>query len=131
MTVREPNFRSAARRVRGLGAARTGTSHFIMQRVTSVALIFLTVAFIVVAIALLGRNHAAVVQILGSPIVAVIILLFVAATVYHMWVGMQEIIIDYVHDDAPKFGALLANSFFCAVIGVACIFAIFKLSFGV
>ena len=131
MTVREPNFRSAARRVRGLGAARTGTSHFIMQRVTSVALIFLTVAFIVVAIALLGRNHAAVVQILGSPIVAVIILLFVAATVYHMWVGMQEIIIDYVHDDAPKFAALLANSFFCIVVGVACAFAILKLSFGV
>jgi succinate dehydrogenase / fumarate reductase membrane anchor subunit len=48
-----------------------------------------------------------------------------------MWIGMQEIIIDYVHDDGPKFAALLANSFFCVVIGVACAFAIFKLSFGV
>ena len=131
MSVREPNFRSAARRVRGLGAARTGTSHFIMQRVTSVALVFLTVAFIVIAIALLGRNHAAVVQILGSPVVAVIVLLFVGATVYHMWIGMQEIIIDYVHDDGPKFAVLLANSFFCIVVGVACAFAILKLSFGV
>jgi len=131
MSVREPDFRSAARRVRGLGAARTGTSHFIMQRVTSVALVFLTVAFIVIAIALLGRNHAAVVQILGSPVVAVIMLLFVGATVYHMWIGMQEIIIDYVHDDRPKFAVLLANSFFCIVVGVACAFAILKLSFGV
>ena len=131
MSVREPDFRSAARRVRGLGAARTGTSHFIMQRVTSVALVFLTVAFIVIAIALLGRNHAAVVQILGSPVVAVIMLLFVGATVYHMWIGMQEIIIDYVHDDGPKFAVLLANSFFCIVVGVACAFAILKLSFGV
>ena len=131
MTVGAPSFRAAARRVRGLGAARTGTSHFIMQRVTSVALIFLTVAFIVVAIALLGRNHAAVVQILGSPVVAVIMLLFVGATVYHMWIGMQEIVIDYVHDDGPKFAVLLANSFFCIVVGVACAFAILKLSFGV
>ena len=131
MTAREPNFRSAARRVRGLGAARSGTGHFIGLRVTSVALLFLTVAFFVITIALLGRNHAAVVQILGSPVVAVIMLLFVGSTIYHMWIGMQEIIIDYVHDDGPKFAALLANSFFCVVIGVACVYAILKLSFGV
>lgn len=131
MNVRDGNFRSAARQVRGLGAAHSGTGHFIGVRVTSVALFFLTVAFIVIAIALLGRNHAAVVQILGSPIVAVIMLLFIGSTTYHMWIGMQEIIIDYVHDDGLKFTALLANSFFCAVVGVACAFAILKLSFGV
>ena len=131
MSLRNPQFRSAARRVRGLGAARSGTGHFIASRVTSVALLFLSVAFIAVVIGLLGRNHAAVVQILGSPLVAVLMLLFVGTTVYHMWIGMQEIIIDYVHEDGPKFAALIANSFFCVVIGVACVFAILKLSFGV
>ncbi len=131
MSLHNPQYRSAARRVRGLGAAHTGTSHFIAQRVTSVALLFLSIFFVAIVVGLLGRNHAAVVQILGSPLVAVPMLLFVGATIYHMWIGMQEIIIDYVHDDIPKFAVLLANSFFCIVVGIVCGFAIFKLSFGV
>ena len=112
-------------------SARGGTQTFWHQRITSVAGVPLTVAFIAIVVALLGRNHAAIVQVLGSPLVAIVVILFVACTAYHMWIGMQEIIIDYVHDDAPKFAALLANSFFCIVVGVACAFAILKLSFGV
>jgi succinate dehydrogenase / fumarate reductase membrane anchor subunit len=125
-----PKYRTAARRVRGLGAARTGTGHFIGQRVTSVALLFLTIAFIVIVAGLIGRNHAAVVQIIGSPVVAILLTLFVGTTIYHMWIGMQEIIIDYVHEDGPKFAALLANSFFCVLVAVACIFGLFRISFG-
>jgi succinate dehydrogenase / fumarate reductase membrane anchor subunit len=125
-----PKYRTAARRVRGLGAARTGTGHFIGQRVTSVALLFLTIAFIVIVAGLIGRNHAAVVQILGSPLVAILLLLFIGTTIYHMWIGMQEIIIDYVHEDGPKFAALLANSFFCVLVAAACIFGLFRISFG-
>ena len=112
-------------------SARAGTKTFWHQRITSVAGVPLTIAFIAIVIALLGRNHAATVQILGSPLIAVVMILFIATIAYHMWIGMQEIIIDYVHDDGPKFAVLLANSFFCVVIGVACVFAIFKLSFGV
>jgi succinate dehydrogenase / fumarate reductase membrane anchor subunit len=130
-TPRTPQYRTAARRVRGLGAAHSGTSDFIILRVTSVALLLLSVVFVVIVVALLGRNHATVVRILGSPVVAVAMLLFVGATVYHMWIGMQEIIIDYVHEDGRKFLTLIANSFFCLVVGVACIYAILKLSFGV
>ena len=130
MSMRNPQFRSAARRVRGLGAARSGTGHFIGSRVTSVALLFLSIAFVVVVVSLLGRNHAAVVQILGSPLVAVLMLLFVGTTVYHMWIGMQEIIIDYVHDDLPKFAALIGNTFFCVAAGVVCVYALARLAFG-
>ena len=79
----------------------------------------------------IGRNHAAVVQIIASPLVAILLLLFIGTSIYHMWIGMQEIIIDYVHDDAPKFAALIGNSFFCIAIAVACAYALFKLSFGV
>jgi succinate dehydrogenase / fumarate reductase membrane anchor subunit len=125
-----PKYRTAARRVRGLGAARTGTGHFIGQRVTSVALLFLTIAFIVIVAGLIGRNHAAVVQIIGSPLVSILLTLFVVTTIYHMWIGMQEIIIDYVHEDGPKFAALLANSFFCVLTGTACIFGLMRISFG-
>ncbi|MCF8475489.1 MAG: succinate dehydrogenase, hydrophobic membrane anchor protein [Pseudolabrys sp.] len=126
-----PQMRTAARRVRGLGAARSGTKDFWHQRVTSVAGIALTIALIVIAISLLGRSHAAAVQILGSPIVAIIMLLFILNTSYHMWLGMQEIILDYVHDDKFKFLSLMANTFFVIAVGLASAFAILKLSFGV
>ena len=124
-------LRTAARRVRGLGAARSGTKDFWHQRVTSVAGIPLTIALIVIVIALLGRSHAAVVQILGSPLVAIIMLLFILNCTYHMWIGMQEIILDYVHEDKTKFLSLMANTFFVIAVGLACAFAILKLSFGV
>jgi succinate dehydrogenase / fumarate reductase membrane anchor subunit len=126
----EPH-RTPLARVRGLGSARSGTQDFWHVRVTAVALVPLTIAFVLIVVALLGRNHAAVVQILGSPFVAMIMLLFIATTAYHMWLGMQEIIVDYIHGDLAKFAALMANAFFCIVIGVASAYAIFKLSFGV
>jgi succinate dehydrogenase / fumarate reductase membrane anchor subunit len=124
-------MRTPMSRVRGLGAAHTGTHHFWHQRVTSVAAIPLTIAAIIIVISLLGRSHAAVGQIIGSPIVAIIMLLFIINTVYHMWIGMQEIVIDYVHEDKLKLATLLGNTFFCFAIGFASAFAILKLSFGV
>jgi succinate dehydrogenase / fumarate reductase membrane anchor subunit len=128
---RPQRFVTPLRRVRGLGSAGSGTGNFWHQRVTAVALLSLTVVFIIIVVSLLGRNHAAVVQILGSPLVAILMLLFVGTSIYHMWIGMQEIIIDYVHEEATKFFVLMANTFFCVAVGVACVFAILKLSFGV
>jgi succinate dehydrogenase / fumarate reductase membrane anchor subunit len=124
-------MRTPMRRVRGLGAAHSGTQHFWHQRVTSVAGIPLTIVLLIIGIALLGRSHAAAVQILGSPIVAIIMLLFIINMAYHMWIGMQEIILDYVHEDKLKLLALMANTFFVFGIGLACVFALLKLSFGV
>jgi len=129
--MKEPQMRTPMRRVRGLGAAHSGTRDFWHQRVTSVAGIPLTIALIVIVIALLGRSHAAVVQILGSPIVAIVMLLFIINMAYHMWIGMQEIIIDYVHEDKLKLATLMANTFFVFAVGFASAFAILKLSFGV
>ncbi|HEY1475381.1 MAG TPA: succinate dehydrogenase, hydrophobic membrane anchor protein [Pseudolabrys sp.] len=129
--MKENQMRTPMSRVRGLGAAHTGTQDFWRQRLTSVAGIPLDIALFVIVIALLGRNHAAVVQILGSPLVAIVMLLFIINTVYHMWIGMQEIIVDYVHEDKLKLATLLGNTFFCFAIGLASAFAILKLSFGV
>lgn len=129
--MKGPAMRTPLRRVRGLGAAHSGTTHFWHQRVTSVAAIPLTLALVVIIIGLLGRSHAAVVQILGSPIIAIIMLLFIINSAYHMWIGMQEIILDYVHEDKWKFLALMANTFFVFAVGLASAFAILKISFGV
>jgi succinate dehydrogenase membrane anchor subunit len=124
-------MRTEARRVRGLGAARSGTRHFWHQRLTSMASVPLSMAFVVIIMALLGRSHAAVVQILGSPLVAITMLLFSITSAYHMWIGMQEIILDYVHEDKWKFSILIANTFFVVTVTFVSIFSILKLSFGV
>ena len=130
--MREPQpMRTPMRRVRGLGAARSGTSHFWHQRVTSVAGIPRTIGLLLIITSLLGRSHAAVVQILGSPIVAIIMLLFIINTAYHMLIGMQEIILDYVHEDRLKLLSLMANTFFVFAVSLASVYAILKLSFGV
>ena len=125
-----PSLRTPLGRVRHLGAAHNGTGHFWHQRLTSVANIPLTIAAVVIIMALLGRNHAAVVQILGSTFVAIVMLLFVLSSVYHMWLGMQVIIEDYVHDEFAKLVTLMANTFFSFAVGLAAVFAILKLSFG-
>jgi succinate dehydrogenase / fumarate reductase membrane anchor subunit len=125
------NIRTPLARVRGLGAARSGTDHFWRQRLTAVANVPLVISFVVITASLLGRNHAAVVQILGSPLVAIIMLLFVVSITTHMRIGMQVIIEDYLHDDIPKLICLMANTFFTIAVALASAYAILKLSFGV
>ena len=130
--MREPlHMRTPMRRVRGLGAAHSGTAQFWHQRLTSVAGIPLTIGLVLIVIALLGRSHAAAVQILGSPLIAIALLLFIINSAYHMWIGMQEIILDYVHEEKWKLVSLMANTFYVVVVTFAAVYAILKLSFGV
>ena len=124
-------LRTPLARVRGLGSARSGTEHFWRQRLTAVANIPLTIAFVLIVVSLLGRNHAAAQQILGSPLVAIVILLFIGSVTYHMRIGMQVVIEDYVHGEIAKLSLLMLNTFFTVVVGLAAAYAIFKLSFGV
>ena len=125
------HIRTPLGRVRGRGSARSGTHEFWRQRVTAVAGVPLTIAVVFIVISLLGRNQSAAAQILGSPVVAIIMLLFIVSTCMHMRIGMQVIIEDYVHDESAKLTLLMANSFFTIVVGLACAYGILKLSFGV
>ncbi|HTV38159.1 MAG TPA: succinate dehydrogenase, hydrophobic membrane anchor protein [Xanthobacteraceae bacterium] len=124
------HIRTPLGRVRGFGAAKSGTGHFWMQRLTAIANVPLTIAVIVIMIMLLGRNQPAVAQILGSPPVAIIMLLFIASIMTHMRIGMQVIIEDYVQDEFAKVGLLIANNFFVAIVGLTSLYGILKLSFG-
>jgi succinate dehydrogenase / fumarate reductase, membrane anchor subunit len=117
--------------VRGLGSAHSGTGHFRIQRLTAVANVPLTIAFVVIVVALLGRNHAAAAQILGSPLVAIIMLLFITSVCVHMRVGMQVVIEDYVHEEPHRLILLMLNTFFAIAVGLASAYGILKLSFGV
>jgi succinate dehydrogenase / fumarate reductase membrane anchor subunit len=117
--------------VRGLGSAKSGTEHFWRQRLTAVANVPLTIAFVVIVVSLLGRSHATAAQTLGSPLVAIIMLLFILSVTVHMRIGMQVIIEDYVHDEYRRLTLVMLNTFFTLAVGLASAYGVLKLSFGV
>ena len=129
--MKSTSIRTPLGKVRGLGSAKSGTEHWWEMRLTSIALLPQTLAAIVIVISLIGRNHAAVAQILGSPLVAITMLLFVWTVTLHMRLGLQSVIEDYVHGKAMKTALLIANTFLTIVLWLACTYAILKLSFGV
>jgi succinate dehydrogenase / fumarate reductase, membrane anchor subunit len=125
------SMRTPLSRVRSLGASHSGTSDFWLQRVTAIAILLLIVPVIVVVMMLLGRNQAGAAQILGSPLIAIIMLLFIIASAWHMKIGMQVVIEDYVHNEKLKLASIMANNFFSVAVALASIYAILKLSSGV
>jgi succinate dehydrogenase / fumarate reductase membrane anchor subunit len=124
------HMRPPLARVLGRGSAKSGTEHFWRQRLTAVANIPLTIAAMAILITLLGRNQAAVAQILGSHAVSIIMMLFVISITIHMRIGMAVIIEDYVHDESAKLTLLMANTFFTIAVGLTSLYGIFKLAFG-
>ena len=125
------SMRTPLGRVRNLGSSHSGTKDFWRQRLTAVAMIVLVVPMIVVVMMLLGRNQAGAAQILGSPLIAIIMLLFITASIWHMKIGMQVVIEDYIHDEKLKLVSIMANNFFSITVALAAAYAIFKLSSGV
>ena len=117
------------RRVRYLGSARSGTTHAWHMRLTSLALLPLTIGFVWLMLSLVGRSYAEVYAVLSRPLPAILMLLFILSGVYHMQLGMRTIIEDYVHGPHAKDWCLAANLFFAAAVGIACLYAVLRLSF--
>jgi succinate dehydrogenase / fumarate reductase membrane anchor subunit len=124
-------MRTPLGRVRNLGAAHSGTGDFWRQRITAVGLVLLIVPMIVIVLMLLGRNHAGAAQILGSLPIAIFLLLFIIASTWHMKIGMQVVIEDYIHNETLKIVCIIANNFFSFAVALGSIYAILKLSSGV
>src|ERR1700687_5940963 len=117
-------------RVRGLGTAHSGTEAFWMQRLTGIANLPLIIAFLVVIVSLVGSSQASVIATLSNPFVAMILLAALMSVLIHMRIGMQVIIEDYVHTELRKILLLMANTFFTLAIGIAAVYAILKINFG-
>lgn len=116
-------------RVRGLGSARSGTHHWINQRVTAAGNVLLVLWLIFSILHMPGLGYEDVTAWLGQPLVAVPMMLMLVSVFYHLKLGLQVLIEDYVHEDGMKFGALLLLNFY-AIGGAALgIFAIAKIAF--
>ena len=122
-------LRTQRSRAGHLGAARSGTGDNARMRLTSIALIPLTVAFMVMVLDLVSKDYNAARSYLGHPLPALLMLLFIGTGVLHMQIGMKAIIEDYVHAPPLKEAALTANVFFAVCAGLSCIYAVLRIGF--
>lgn len=124
------SMRTPLSRVIGRGSSKHGTEDYWMQRVTAVAMVPLTIVFLLILICTVGAPWAKAHAVLGSPFVAIPLGAMVIAGIIHMKIGMQVIIEDYTPSDAWKILFVLLNNFFSALVALAILWAVAKLSFG-
>ena len=124
------SLRTPISRVRGLGSAKDGTEHFWAQRLTAVALVPLVIWFVASMVCLTGAGRGDVLDWLGQPIVAILMLLMITVAFYHLKLGLQVVIEDYLHSEGVKLTALVLNTFGCLAVGIAAAFAVLKIAFG-
>lgn len=125
------DMRTPLGKVRGLGAARDGTGHFWRVRLTSVALVPLTLFVIGLMVSLTGASYEAVRAALGQPVIALVVGAFVVVSLVHMRLGMQEIIEDYVHGEGARISLLMLNIFFSIAVGAVSVAALVAIVLGV
>jgi succinate dehydrogenase / fumarate reductase membrane anchor subunit len=123
-------FRSDLARVRGLGSAKEGVHHWWMQRVSAIALVPLTLWFVIAVVAHTGSDYVTTRAWLGSPVTFGLMALLIGATFYHAALGLQVVIEDYVHNEGLKIGAVLTIKLACLVLALAAIIALMSIAFG-
>jgi len=123
------DFRTPLARVRGLGSAKEGVAHWWAQRLTAIALVPLTLWFVISIVGMVGADRPMVVAWLGHPVTAILLILLIAATFHHAQLGMQVVIEDYVHTGWLKWTSILFVKAVALVLALAAIFAILRIAF--
>ena len=126
-TPRVDILRSPLGRVRGLGSARSGSRGWLMERITALALVPLTIWFVFAAIGLTGATRADVAGWLSAPWNMALMLALVVATFHHMHLGLQVVIEDYVDHDQAKMTLVLAIKGLTFLLAAVCIVSILRL----
>lgn len=123
-------YRTPTAAARGLGSAKEGVNHFIKQRVTAIALIVLVPWFVLSALFAIGAGYDSALAWIAAPLNAVALLLLCAAAFFHMRLGLQVVIEDYIHGHGLRQALLIANSFLAIVLFAASAMSILKIWIG-
>ncbi len=121
-------MRSPLGRAVGLGSAKEGVEHWWLQRITAVALVPLSLWFVIAIIRLVGADVDSVRDWVGNPLPAIVLVLLLIATFYHASLGLQVVIEDYVHAELVKVGLVIIVRLACFAIAVAGIFAVLSMA---
>jgi succinate dehydrogenase / fumarate reductase membrane anchor subunit len=124
----DARMRSPLGRAIGLGSAKEGVGQWWIQRLTAIALVPLAVWFVVTVIAHLGADLATFRRWIGGPGTAIGFILLLIATFYHVALGFQVVIEDYVHAELVKLGMIVAVRLVCCGLAVAGIFAVLRMA---
>ena len=123
-------LRSPLARAIGLGSAKEGVEHWLVQRVTAVALVPLALWFVIAVIGLVGADYDTVLAWVGQPLPAILLVLLLIATFYHAALGLQVVIEDYIHGELARFGLVILTRLACIALAVAGIVAVLTLALG-
>jgi succinate dehydrogenase / fumarate reductase membrane anchor subunit len=129
-STHDRDLRTPLGRVRGLGSAKEGVGHWWAQRVTSVALVPLIFWFVASIIGLIGADYASFVAWIRHPLNTILMTLLLAVGFYHLQLGLQVVIEDYVHNEAARLASIIAVKFAAALLALAGIFSVLKIAFG-
>ncbi len=122
------SIRTPLGKVRGLGAAKEGVQHFIVQRVSAAALLFLLPWFLISMLLAVRGGYQGAVDFIAYPLNAVLALMTLGATLYHMQVGMQVVIEDYIGKTGTRIFLLLLNTFFAVALFATAAFAVIEIA---
>ena len=122
-------MQSPVGRVLGLGSAKEGVEHWWRQRTTALALVPLTIWFVIWVIAMAGADRAAMVAWMHNPLSAVLMIVLIVATFYHAALGLQVVIEDYVHGEGLRLATLIVMRALCVLFVVRGVLAVLTLAF--
>ena len=123
-------MRSPLGRAIGLGSAKEGVEHWWAQRVTAIALVPLSVWFVISVIGFVGADLETVQDWVSRPLPGILLVLLLIASFYPMSLGLQVVIEDYVHTELVKLGLVIVVRLFCFAVAVAGIFAVLSMALG-
>jgi len=124
------SLRSPLATARGLGSAKSGTHHWWLQRATAVALVPLTIWFVISLIVHSGASYEEVRAWIGSPVPAVLMICLIGGMFHHAQLGLQVVIEDYIHAETCKMAALIVVKGAAIFLGLLGIFSVLKIAFG-
>ncbi|HET9034534.1 MAG TPA: succinate dehydrogenase, hydrophobic membrane anchor protein [Dokdonella sp.] len=129
MKTNDP-LRTPLKNALGLGSAKDGVHHFIIQRVTAIALLFLSIYLIALLVSLAGADYASARAAVAHPCNAVLLIAFLIAMFWHGQLGMQVVIEDYVHTPWLAVSCQLIVQFVCVLAALASVLAVLRLALG-
>jgi succinate dehydrogenase / fumarate reductase, membrane anchor subunit len=124
------SLRSPLRRVLGLGSARDGVQHWWLQRLTSVALVPLSIWFVVSLLTLPSLDHPIVTAWMSQSWTALLLIVLVLVATWHSQLGVRVVVEDYVHGAGAKFLTLVIVGFAHILLGAAGVFAVLRVACG-